>query len=325
MVGRQHVSARADHHGTVDPAAQSGKVRVGLRAQLRTAVTRFTELKNQLVAREAVLPGQAQALLRLDAVDGETRTWSGTQEQANRVVLRRSQYRVDIALQVFPHPASRRVDTNRVLVNIGWMFHISGLPELGQTFQMAPGRKHTSDAILDAVRSLLLDGGPRAATIAAIADASGAPPGTLNHRFGNREAILSATWLRAVERFHEHAFRALDSPGSPVETAVALALSVPEFARAHPGDARLLLSLRSADVLGADAATQLEEMNEPLFAAVRDLTRAVYGRADARSRDRITRAVVDLPYAAVRRHMPTLPSWLDEDLAEAVHKLLATR
>lgn len=39
---------------------------------------------------------------------------------------------------------------------------------------MAPERKHASDAILDAARSLLLDGGPRAATIAAIAGASGA-------------------------------------------------------------------------------------------------------------------------------------------------------
>ncbi|MUM17807.1 TetR/AcrR family transcriptional regulator [Mycobacterium sp. CBMA271] len=188
---------------------------------------------------------------------------------------------------------------------------------------MAPGRKHTSDNILDAVLSLLLDGGPRAATIAAIATASGAPPGTLNHRFGNREAILSATWLRAVERFHAHAFGALRCAADPVETAVALALSVPAFARAYPDDARLLLSLRSADVLGADAASRLEAMNEPLFAAMRNLTKAIYGRADARSRDRLTRAVVDLPYAAVRRHMPSLPSWLDEELAEAVHRLLA--
>ncbi|WP_078308858.1 MULTISPECIES: TetR/AcrR family transcriptional regulator [unclassified Mycobacterium] len=191
---------------------------------------------------------------------------------------------------------------------------------------MAPERKHTSDAILDAVRSLLLDGGPRAATIAAISSASGAPAGTLNHRFGNREAIMSATWLRAVERFHEHAFRALHSSVDPIDIAVALALSVPGFARSYPDDARLLFSLRSADVLGAaGAARALDTMNEPLFAAMRDLTRAVYGHTDARSRDRLVRAVVDLPYAAVRRHMPGLPGWLEEDLTEAVRTLLATR
>lgn len=190
---------------------------------------------------------------------------------------------------------------------------------------MAPERKHTSDAILDAVRSLLLDGGPRAATIAAISSVSGAPAGTLNHRFGNREAIMSATWLRAVKHFHEHAFSALHSSAEPVDIAVALALSVPAFARAHPDDARLLLSLRSADVLGADAAATLHTMNEPLFTAMRDLTRAIYRRTDARCRDRLMRAVVDLPYAAVRRHMPGLPGWLEEDLAEAVRALLASR
>lgn len=190
---------------------------------------------------------------------------------------------------------------------------------------MAPERKHTSDAILDAVRSLLLDGGPRAATIAAIAGASGAPPGTLNHRFGNREAIMSATWLRAVERFHEHALSALESTDDPIETAVALALSVPAFARGYPDDARLLLSLRSADVLGPEASSTLDEMNAPLFTAMRELTRSIYHRSDVRSRDRLLRAVVDLPYAAVRRHIPALPGWLEEDLADAVRALLATR
>lgn len=66
-------------------------------------------------------------------------------------------------------------------------------------------------------------------------------------------------------------------------------------------------------------------MNAPLFTAMRDLTRAIYQRGDARSRDRLLRAVVDLPYAAVRRHMPTLPGWLEEDLAAAVRALLASR
>lgn len=189
---------------------------------------------------------------------------------------------------------------------------------------MAPERKHTSDSILDASRSLLLDGGPRAATIAAISAASGAPPGTLNHRFGNREAILSATWLRAVQRFHEHAYGALQSTSDPVDKSVALALSVITFAREHPADARLMLTLRSADVLGDDAGPQLEAMNRPLFAAIRELTRGIYGRTDARSRDRLMRAVVDLPGSAVRRHMPTLPGWLEADLTEAVRTLLAT-
>ena len=63
---------------------------------------------------------------------------------------------------------------------------------------MAPPRKHETDVILDAARDLVLRGGPRAAGVAAIAEASGAPVGTLYHRFGNRDGILSAIWLRIV-------------------------------------------------------------------------------------------------------------------------------
>ena len=57
---------------------------------------------------------------------------------------------------------------------------------------MAPPRKHQTDVILDTARGLVLTEGPRAASVAAIAKASGAPTGTLYHRFGNRNGILAA-------------------------------------------------------------------------------------------------------------------------------------
>ena len=63
---------------------------------------------------------------------------------------------------------------------------------------MAPPRKHETDVILDAARALVLEGGPRAASVAAIAAASGAPAGTLYHRFGNREARDAV--VRAADR-----------------------------------------------------------------------------------------------------------------------------
>lgn len=144
---------------------------------------------------------------------------------------------------------------------------------------MAPERKHASDAILDAARSLLTRRRSPRATIAAIAGASGAPPGTLNHRFGNRAAIMSATWLRAVERFHEHALRALHSAGDPVETAVALSTRcLPSHApiRRTPGCCFPCVAPTS---LAPRRTPPLDEMNAPLFTAMRDLTRAIYQRA----------------------------------------------
>jgi AcrR family transcriptional regulator len=204
---------------------------------------------------------------------------------------------------------------------------------------MAPQRKHDTDTILDAARALVLRDGPRAASVAAIARASEAPVGTLYHRFGSRDGVLAAAWLRALESFQRRALEAAADP-DPLEAAVAMAVSPIGFARERPEDARLLLTLRRDDLLDADPddgfRERLHAINAPLGAAVVGLAKALRGRADARALDAITRAVVDLPTAAIRRYARegpvrdggsmgdggALPSWLERDIAEAARRLL---
>jgi AcrR family transcriptional regulator len=191
---------------------------------------------------------------------------------------------------------------------------------------VAPPRKHETDAILDAARALVLDGGPRAASVAAIAKASGAPAGTLYHRFGNRDGILTAAWLRALERFQARAMAAEGE--TAVDTAAAMAVAAIAFARELPEDARLLLTIRPGDLLDGepDAAFRetLAAMNAPLSQRVSDLAAQLYGRSDPRSVDAVARAVADLPYAVVRRHAhdEPMPSWLEADVAESVRAVL---
>ncbi|OBI45745.1 TetR/AcrR family transcriptional regulator [Mycobacterium colombiense] len=191
---------------------------------------------------------------------------------------------------------------------------------------MAPPRKHETDVILDAARALVLDGGPRAAGVAAIAKASGAPAGTLYHRFGNRDGILTAAWLRALERFQA---RALAAEGdTATATAVAMAVAAVGFARALPDDARLLLTIRPGDLLDEepDEAFQrtLAGMNAPLNQRVAALARQLYGNAKPRSVDAVARAVADLPYAVVRRHAhdDPMPGWLEKDVAASALAVL---
>lgn len=192
---------------------------------------------------------------------------------------------------------------------------------------MAPPRKHETDAILDATRTLVLADGPRAASVAAIAKASGAPAGSLYHRFGNRDGILAAAWLRALERFQS---RALDAAGStPTDVAVAMAVAAVSFARELPDDARLLLTIRPGDLLDGAPDPKFQEtldmMNAPLLRRVDELARALYGDDDPRSAHAVARAVADLPYAVVRRHAydGEMPSWLEVDVAAAARALLA--
>ena len=195
---------------------------------------------------------------------------------------------------------------------------------------MAPPRKHETDVILDAARALVLEGGPRAASVAAIATSSGAPAGTLYHRFGNRDGILTAAWLRALERFQSRVLAAsqAEAADAPRETAVAMAVATISFARELPQDARLLLTIRPEDLLDDEPDTAfratLAEMNAPLVARVGVLARKLYGRKDSRSVDAIARAVVDLPYAVVRRHAhdDPMPSWLEADVALSARAVL---
>ncbi|OBF92907.1 TetR family transcriptional regulator [Mycobacterium sp. 852002-51163_SCH5372311] len=191
---------------------------------------------------------------------------------------------------------------------------------------MAPPRKHETDVILDATRDLVLAHGPRAASVAAIAKASGAPAGTLYHRFGNRDGVVTAAWLRALERFQSRALAA--EADDPLDTATAMAVAAISFARELPDDARLLLTIRPDDLRDgqSDASFQktIAAMNAPLIERLRELAENLYGRNDSRAVDAVSRAVADLPYAVVRRHAhdERMPDWLETDVAAAVRGAL---
>ena len=191
---------------------------------------------------------------------------------------------------------------------------------------MAPPRKHETDVILDATRALVLSHGPRAASVAAIAKASGAPAGTLYHRFGNRDGVVTAAWLRALERFQSRALAAAGD--TPVDTATAMAVAAISFARELPDDARLLLTTRPDDLRDGqpDAAFRqtLAAMNAPLIERVRELAERLYGSSDPRALDAVNRAVADLPYAVVRRHArdDPMPDWLESDVARSARAVL---
>jgi AcrR family transcriptional regulator len=192
---------------------------------------------------------------------------------------------------------------------------------------MAPPRKHQTDVILDAARTLVLTDGPRAASVGAIAKASGAPAGTLYHRFTNRDGILAAAWLRALDRFQNRALAA--TADTVLESAVATAVAAIDFLREVPDDARLLVALRPSDLLDGesdDFQQTLAVQNAPLIERVSTFARELYGNSEPRCLDAIARAIVDLPYAVVRRHANAtpIPDWLEEDVAAASRALLTS-
>jgi AcrR family transcriptional regulator len=190
---------------------------------------------------------------------------------------------------------------------------------------------HPTDTMLDAARDLILQDGSRGATIKAIADASGAPTGSIYHRFGSRDELITRLWIRAVYRSQASFVAALGEPDAK-EAALAAATSIIEFCEEHPADALLLVSFRREDLIRTapegPLADELAELNRPVERAVVNLARRLYGNRTRAALDRTLMVVFDLPYGAVRRYLITgarIPPGLRADLARAISAVLDQR
>jgi AcrR family transcriptional regulator len=188
---------------------------------------------------------------------------------------------------------------------------------------------HSTDHILDAARTLVLERGARAATVNSIATASGAPKGSIYHRFTTTGDLLATMWLRAVRRAQAGVLDAVKID-DPVEAALAGGLSVYDFACAEPADARLLASLRREDLVASVSdrmlRRELSAANNTLQTALVELTLRLYGRASRAAVEQTACAVTDLPLGAIRRHLVTgsaLPVGLRDQLEAAIRAALA--
>ena len=187
---------------------------------------------------------------------------------------------------------------------------------------------HPTDTMLDAARDLLLQDGSRSATMEAIAGASGAPTGSIYHRFGSRDELIARLWMRAVYRSQAPFVSAMEEPDAKA-AALAAAMSIVDFCEEHPADAQLLVSFRREDLIRSapkgPLAVELAELNRPVERAVVDLTRRLYGTRSRAALDRTLMAVFDLPYGAARRYLIAgagMPSGLRADLTRAVFAVL---
>jgi AcrR family transcriptional regulator len=188
-------------------------------------------------------------------------------------------------------------------------------------------RLHTDDQALDAALTLFHEGGPSAVTTAAISTRSGAPTGSLYHRFGSRQDLLATLWLRTIHRFQTGLLAASTAASPGLPRALAAAGWVLSFVESHPADARLLLACRREELLGTptitpDQAATLATLNEPIAALIHQLSREIFGSVSAHALELTTLAVQDFPYAVVRRHLRAGTSPRRDLVLSAVQTLL---
>jgi AcrR family transcriptional regulator len=165
---------------------------------------------------------------------------------------------------------------------------------------------YSSDTILDAARAVVVERGVRAATVAAIAQESQAPPGSIYHRFRSIEEVLARLWIRAVRRSQEAAVIASDED-DPLEAVVSAALGSYDFCLDYPEDARLLALFRREDFLSADLPGELHEellhVNDAALGAAREAAKRLFGRASRSAVDLVLAAAVDVPYGLARPYL----------------------
>jgi AcrR family transcriptional regulator len=180
--------------------------------------------------------------------------------------------------------------------------------------------RYSADELLDAAAALLAGGGPAAVTMSAVARAVGAPSGSVYHRFPTRAALCGELWMRTEERFQGGFADALASPGDPTARCVAAARFAVQWCRDHPVEAQVLLV--GADAL--DRSAWPESVTARRNRLHRTLNRLLAG-LDA-DPDRLNAALVDVPYAVVRRHLVAgqrIPETADAIVEDCVRALIS--
>lgn len=183
--------------------------------------------------------------------------------------------------------------------------------------------RYDKKQIIESALGLIAEGGPEAATIAAIAGGLGAPTGSLYYRYGSRELLLADLWLTVVEDFQSGMLGALASGSAPVQAGINAALFTSEWVRGHPTEARVLLLRRKEDFITGDWPAEVRERalraGDDFKHGIRDFTRRLYGNAAPEAKRRVC-FMLDIAYGAVKRYVEqgkTPPPELDEMIVRA--------
>jgi AcrR family transcriptional regulator len=196
---------------------------------------------------------------------------------------------------------------------------------------MSRKSRFSTAQILDATATLVAADGPGAATIGAIGALLKAPSGSIYHRFASRDVLLGGLWLSKAAFFQNRFVEAFTNPDA-AKAGLDAALSLPRSARADFAGARIMLLHRRDDFLAgdwpSDMAAEAARLKHQVDDAMKGIARRLFGRANAEALRLAYFAILDVPFAAVHRHvaanvMP--PPYVDDLIAKAYRAMIARR
>lgn len=160
----------------------------------------------------------------------------------------------------------------------------------------------TSEDFLRSATALIAAEGPEGATTAAILRSTKAPAGSFYYRFDSRDALLGELWLSLVEQYQQ-SFLAYLQKGD----GLSAALFTPRWTRRHPVEARVLLLHNKRD-FGPDKwpaayVERAQKLSTGLRSGLKAYAKKHCGSYDEPAMQKIQFALIDVPYAAVRRYL----------------------
>jgi AcrR family transcriptional regulator len=171
---------------------------------------------------------------------------------------------------------------------------------------MSRKSRFSAAQILDATATLVAAEGPGAATIGAIGALLKAPSGSIYHRFASRDVLLGRLWLSKAAFFQNRFAEAFVDPDA-AKAGLDAALSLPRSVRADFAGARIMLLHRRDDFLAgdwpADMAAEAARLKHQVDDAMKDIARRLFARANAEALRLAYFAILDVPFAAVHRHV----------------------
>jgi AcrR family transcriptional regulator len=175
---------------------------------------------------------------------------------------------------------------------------------------------------------LVADRGPQAVTVADLARETGAPTGSIYHRYRSREHLLAELWMDVVEAF-QAGFVARLAVAKDLEGAIDAARFMVSWTDEHPLETRLLLLHRRQDFVAGEwpeaLAGRAAALEPQLGSALRAYSLRAFGRADADTTARLRYALLDAPFGAIKPYVQArkrLPPVIDELIVTTARAVL---
>lgn len=175
-----------------------------------------------------------------------------------------------------------------------------------------------------AALELLSEKGLKGVTMAGIAERTGAPVGSVYHRFASREILLAELWVELIESFQAGFIEVLKQ-----EDTQKAALYSLKWIRKHPNRARVFLLYRREQLVTGDWPERVRERVEWLMSdldeSLKVFTRKCLGKASRKNQARVAFCLIQVPTGAARDYLEAgkpIPGYFDEFVRDTCRAVL---